>query len=109
MFIMLNKIVNSNLKHTKEKGNEKNSKTIQNKIGAKLRGVGGLVLGGLGGVAYAGGITSLSGISISSIATAITAGASAGASSFALPVIIGAGAVGGVGAALGYGIFGLFD
>ena len=49
MFVMLNKIVNGNLKHTKEKGNEKYSKTIQNKIGAKLRGVGGLVLGGLGG------------------------------------------------------------
>lgn len=106
---MLNKIVNGNLKHTKEKANEKNSKTIQNKIGAKLRGVGGLVLGGLGGVAYAGGITSLSCIGISSIATAITAGDAAGVSSFALPVIIGAGAVGGVGAALGYGISQLFD
>ena len=37
----------------------------------------------MGGVAYAGGITSLSGIGISSIATAITVGAAADASAFA--------------------------
>ena len=66
-------------------------------------------MGGLGRVAYAGGITSLSGIGISSIATAITAGAAAGASAFALPVIIGSGAVERVGDALGYGISRLFD
>ena len=66
-------------------------------------------MGGLGGFAYAGDITSLSGIDVSNIATAITAGAAAGASAFALPVIIGAGAVGGVGVTLGYGISQLFD
>lgn len=91
-----------NLNYNREEGNENNSHYIRNKvIGGGLGGIGGAALGTLGGLAYAGGVTSGTGI-----AAAIAAGTAA---SFAAPVAIGVGIVGLVGAGIGIGISKLFD
>ena len=93
------------IEHRGEEGNEQNSKSIQNKVlGVGLGAVGGAGVGVLGGLAYAGGITSGVGIS-----AALGAGAAASAAALAAPIAIGVGVVGAIGAGIGYGISKLFD
>lgn len=78
---------------------------MKNKVGAGIGGIEGAALGALGGLVYVGGFLSEK----IGLFAAISAGASAGASTFAAPVAIGFGAAGVVGVGLGYGIAKLFD
>ena len=97
---------NGNLIYTKEEGNENNSKYMKNKVGGGIGGIGGAALGVLGGLAYAGEFTLSGKIGLFA---AISAGAKAGAYTFAGPVAIGFGAAGAIGVGIGYGIAKLFD
>jgi len=89
-----------------EPGNNNNSNYYKYKeeIGLGVGAVGGIGLGALGGLAYAGGITS--GVTVG---TAITTGAAMAGSVIAAPVAIGVIGVGIVGGAIGYGISKLFN
>lgn len=89
-----------------EPGNNNNSNYYKYKeeIGLGVGAAGGITLGALGGLAYAGGITS--GVTVGS---AITTGAAMAGSVIAAPVAIGVIGVGIVGGAIGYGISKLFN